>query len=344
LIFWPLFRTVKNIRQRGRLPDMKRKRVTITTVVIALILIAFFMLPLPIGRVRENGLVEVSEGHYQSVFIADNGILTEVFVHDGQEVSLGQDLASIRNPQYEFERKQYEKERDAAAEQMQLIGQRLSKPGGDLGTRAKLEQDRNDARAALDRAKDLLQQLERKTSESEILKAPRPGTIMGAPKKEDINRPWDKQEGQPFCKVGDPKTLRILVGVTAADYREIRQNLDRVKAEHPDAPYLEVSILAKNRSDHEFKGRVTRVPDTDEKNLPLALTHRGGGSIAVKPNSDPKVNQPMIQTFLIPVEVDDPDSTLVPGTVAMAKIHMQWRSGAWWAWRSIASALDIGLW
>jgi putative peptide zinc metalloprotease protein len=344
MIFWPTFRMVKNIRQRGRLPDMKRKRVTITGVVIALILIGFFALPLPIGRVRDNGVVEVSEGNYQSVFIADNGILTEVFVYDGQEVGLGQDLASIRNPQYEFERKQYEKERDAAAEQMQLIGQRLSKPGGDPATRAKLEQDRNDARAALERAKAQLHWLEAKISESEILKAPRAGTIMGAPKKEDINRPWDKQEGHAFCKIGDPKTLRLLVGVTAADYREVRQNLDRVKAERPDAPYLEVTILAKNRSDHEFKGRVTKVPDTDEKNLPLALTHRGGGSIQTKPTSDPNVSQPMIQTFLIPVEVDNPDATLVPGTVAMAKIHMQWRSGAWWAWRSIASALDIGLW
>jgi len=41
---------------------------------------------------------------------------------------------------------------------------------------------------------------------------------------------------------------------------------------------------------------------------------------------------------------DDPDSTLVPGTLGQAKIHLEWKSAAWWAWRSIASALDIGLW
>ena len=38
------------------------------------------------------------------------------------------------------------------------------------------------------------------------------------------------------------------------------------------------------------------------------------------------------------------DATLAPGTLATCKVHLRWRSAAWWAWRSIASALDVGLW
>ena len=105
-----------------------------------------------------------------------------------------------------------------------------------------------------------------------------------------------------------------------------------------------MSILPKNRRDTVLTGRISRLPDTDDKNVPVALTHRGGGSLATKPGGDPNVNMPLVQTYLIPIEIDDPDETLAPGTLAMVKIHLEWRSAAWWAWRSIASALDVGLW
>ena len=165
---------------------------------------------------------------------------------------------------------------------------------------------------------------------------------MGSPKKEDINRTWDKSEGQPFCSIGDPKRLRLLIPVNATDYREIRQNLEGVKKSTPDAPYLQVTILAKNRSDQLFHGRILRLPDTDEKNVPLQLTHKAGGTLATKPGGDPNVNQPLVQTYLIAIEIDDPDSTLISGTLATAKIP-NGGSAAWWAWPALSS-LDIGLW
>src|SRR3954470_10213904 len=53
LVFWPAYRLVKSVRQRGRLPDMKRKRVVMSGVVLAGVLAVFFFLPLPVSRVRE---------------------------------------------------------------------------------------------------------------------------------------------------------------------------------------------------------------------------------------------------------------------------------------------------
>jgi hypothetical protein len=29
--------------------------------------------------------------------------------------------------------------------------------------------------------------------------------------------------------------------------------------------------------------------------------------------------------------------------MAQVKIHCRWRSGAWWAWRTISSTFDLGL-
>src|SRR5262245_5140807 len=341
MVFWPIYRLVKSVRQRGRLPDMKRKRVIASGFVVVLILVAFFVLPLPVSRVRETGLVQVSEDHREYVHVRDSAVLTDVYVHDGQYVSAGHDLARFKNPQYEFEKQQLEKQRDAANQLLQAIKRDLL-AGGDPTGRSKLEKARDEQAAAVAASKDLLAALEQRKAETEVLKAPRAGVVMGSPRKEDLHRVWDKADGHPFCTIGDPGKERVLVPVDASNLHEIRKNLDRARAERGDGAYLEVSILAKNH--REYKGRITRLPDTDEKNVPLPLTHRGGGSLATKPGGDPNVNQPLVQTFLVPVGVDDPDDTLVPGTLAMVKIHLEWKSAAWWSWRAIAKALDIGLW
>jgi putative peptide zinc metalloprotease protein len=343
MVFWPAFRMVKSIRQRGRLPDMKRKRVMVSMGVLAAIVAAFFFLPLPVSRVRDVGMVQVSEGNREAVHIVDTGILTEVVVHDGQYVERGMDLARFTSPQLEFERQQFEKQRDAAAQLIAAIGARRAQTS-DPTVRARLDAELQDARAQWQQNNAQLKVKQDQIALTQVVKAPRAGMVMGAPKPDDLLRMWDKADGMPVCTIGDPTKLRILVPVGAVDYREMRINLERKQAETPDDAYLEVDILPFNRSDRQFKGRVYRLPDTDEKNVPVQLTHRGGGSLATKPGGDPNVHQPLVQTYLVAVEVVDPDQTLTPGTLATVKIYLQWKSLAWWTWRSITSALDVGLW
>jgi putative peptide zinc metalloprotease protein len=344
MVFWPAFRMFKSVRQRGRLPDMKRNRVIVTSVIGATILGVFFFVPLPVSRVREVGMIQVSEGYRESVHVSETGILTEVLVHDGQEVENGMDLARFRNPQFEFERQQYEKDRDAAAELVAAIQKRLSDVRGDPAARAKAEAQLAEANNQLRNSQAQLEVRRRLIETTAVLKAPRHGTVLGAPKPDDLLRTWDKNDGQPFCQIGDTTKLRVLIPVGAVEFREMRINLDRQMIENPTDPHLEVSILPFRRSDHQFKGRITKLPDTDEKNLPLQLTHRGGGTVATKPGGDPNVHMPLVQTYLVAVEIEDPDGTLASGTLATVKVHLKWRSAAWWAWRSVASALDIGLW
>jgi putative peptide zinc metalloprotease protein len=254
------------------------------------------------------------------------------------------DLARFQLPQLEFERQQYEKQRDAAAQLISAILSRQAQASGDLAAKARLEAELRDARAAWAQNNSQLRVKQQQIAEAEVLKAPRAGTVMGSPKPDDLLRMWDKADGQPVCTVGDMDKLRIIVGVGAIDYREMRINLDRARVENPADPHLEVSILPFRRSDRQFVGRITKLPDTDEKNLPIQLTSRGGGNLATKPGGDPNVHQPLVQTYLVAVEVEDPDETLTPGTLATVKIHLKWKSAAWWAWRSVASALDVGLW
>ena len=343
MLFWPIFRSVKSVRQRGRLPDMKRNRVLVTIAAFAGLIAGFFFMPLPVSRVRETGVVQVAEGHREFVHVHESGILKQIFVHEGQRVNRGADLGRFLNPKHEFDRQQMRAEREAAAAQIEAIQGRIS-TAPDAASRARLERELTEARSALGKANGMLEKQEQLIAENEVLKAPRGGIVMNIPKKEDVHKNWDKGKSPPFCTLGEPGQLRVLIPVSATDFREIRQNLDRVLAEQGDSPWLEVTILPKNRRDMVIKGRITRLPEADEKNVPVALTHGGGGNLATKPSQDPNVHQPLLQTYLIPVEILDPSDTIAPGTMAQCKVHLQWRSAAWWTWRSIASALDIGLW
>jgi putative peptide zinc metalloprotease protein len=344
MVFWPTFRMVKNVRQRGRLPDMKRNKVIGTTLVFATVIGLFFFLPLPVARVREVGMVQVQEGHRETVYVRETGVLTEILVHDGQYVTRGQDLARFHNAQFEFDRRQYIADRDAAKAQRDAgLARRANTTGLDQATRAKLDKEIQEAIGALLQAEQMLEVQERQLAAAGTVKAPRAGMVMNAPRKDDVRRTYEKGGGQPVCTIGDPKKLRVLVPVTATDYRELRINMARVQAEQPENPYLPVEILPRNRH-ARLSGRVVKLPDTDEKNLPIQLTHRGGGTVATKPGGDPNVNTPLVQTYVVVVEIDDPDDTMTPGTMATVKIHNEWRSAAWWVWRNIASALDVGLW
>ena len=177
------------------------------------------------------------------------------------------------------------------------------------------------------------------------LKSDHGGVIMSAPRRVDMHKFWDKSEAAPFCRIGDLNKMRVTVPVGPLEYREIRENLDRLRRNNPnEEPSLDASILVSNRSDHIYKGRVTTVPERHEDNIPIGLTSRGGGSVAVRPSENQSVNEPVAQTYLIQVEILDPDGTITPGSQAKVKIHLRWRSAAWWVAQKVASALDWGLW
>ena len=92
-----------------------------------------------------------------------------------------------------------------------------------------------------------------------------------------------------------------------------------------------------------FKLRGKPAPSTRPRRV-RRTPSRGGGPVAVRPSQNPSVNEPVAQTYLIQVEILDPDGSILPNTQAKVKIHLQWRSGAWWVTQKIASALDWGLW
>lgn len=341
LFIWPTFKVIKNIRQRGRLPDMKAVRVQITLAIFAALLLAFFFLPLPVSRVHETGLVAVAPDALEGVMLSEPARLKSLSdVGPGQKVRRGQSLAMFHSETLEVE---LAKALATQAEQHSVAAQlnsAVAKARG-LGDTAAEERFRADFKRTQVKAETADGEVARLLARRDRLremKAPRDGILVTTPKRDEIGKLFDKgySETTPLFAVGDPGRLVVKVPVTPPNFRVLREDL-KARGE------LDVSIYAKGRSDRIFSGKVRQLPEQNAATVPLALTQRGGGSLAVKPSEDPSLLVPLAQVYLVEVELTDPDIAIDPGQLAVVKIHAKWRSGAWWVARALANSMDLGL-
>lgn len=340
LFIWPTWKVIKNISQRGRLPDMKAARVYVTLGVFASLLLGFFFLPLPVSRVHETGLVGVDPDALEGVMLPEPARMVALGdVGAGHKVRQNQSLALFKSELLEIE---LAKAQATKAEQYAVAAQlntsaTKARGLGDTSAEMRFLSEYKQARAKAETAETAVAQLLARQAALREMRAPRDGILVTAPKREDIGKLFDKgySETQPVFAVGDPSRMVVKVPVTPPDFRTLRDDL----ASGP----LEVSIYAKGRADRQFKGLLQRLPGQNAASVPLALSQRGGGPLAVKPNEDPNVLVPLAQVYLVEVDLLDPDVAIDPGQLAVVKIHAKWRSGAWWVKRALSNAMDLGL-
>lgn len=341
LFIWPGYKVIKNIRQRGRLPDMKAARVYITLGVFAALLLGFFFLPLPVSRVHETGLVAVDPEALEGVLLPEPATMKSMAdVGPGQKVRKGQLLATFKSEPLEVEqdRAQTTQSKEWATVEELNSSATTAQNKGDSASADRYKAEWKLAKVKAQMADDDLDRLSKRQTLLREMRAPRDGVIVTAPRRDEIGKLFDKgyAEAPPIFAVGDPSKLIIKVPVSPLHFRVLKDDL----AERNE---LDVSIYAKGRSDRVFHGKVRRLPAQNAATVPLALTQRGGGALAVKPSEDPNLLIPLAQVYLVEVEITDPDAAIDPGQHAVVKIHAKWRSGAWWCVRALANSLDIGL-
>jgi len=76
---------------------MKPRRVALTTAVAVAAILVFFLVPLPVSRVRQVALVQPQPEASEKVFVEIPAILEKLHVRDGQEVREGDLLAEFRS-------------------------------------------------------------------------------------------------------------------------------------------------------------------------------------------------------------------------------------------------------
>ncbi len=340
IFIWPTYKIVKNIRQRGRLPDMKPMRVYATLAVVGGLITAFILLPLPVSRVRETGLVTVDPEAMEGVLLPEPARLVALEVKSGQRVRKGQVLGRFVSETLDLDTDRAVAQSDSlwrTVEQFKISFDEAAKQNDDTAAqRYALEAKQASERAvAADHQVRILRWRQKAVRE---LVAPRDGTVLTAPTPEEVWKLYDRgyTEATPVFVVGDPQRLNVRVPVDPSDYRLIKEDLG-------NRGELEVSVLVKGRSDRQFAGKVRRLPPQNAETVPISLTQRGGGPLAVKPGGDPNILVPLAQVYLVDVEIIDPDGAIDPGQLATVKIHTKWRSAGWWIGRTLSNALDIGL-
>ncbi len=339
MIGWPLYRMIKSYNQRGRLPDMKSNRVTITAVIAFCLVLFFFLAPLPVSRVTDKGLVELQPEESEKVYVpySKGATLERIVVEEGDRVVQGQVLAVFRSDELGEMKAKYAAERKNQQHLAESYRQTMGKARGEEA--ARLQSFIDDAvqkeHGAIKNEADV-----QKVIDLLRVRAPRAGVVMNMPKKEDIGKVWEEVQAHPICTVGDPQKVRVLLPIAAYDYKLLTEDMANLG---PDAQ-LDVTMRVAGSATHVYHGKLRRLPSADAKTVPLQLTFKGGGSLAAKPGgTDPNNPEPQSQVYLVEVEIDDPDPMIVPGSLPRVKVHCRWRSLAWYVWRKIHISFDLSL-
>jgi putative peptide zinc metalloprotease protein len=115
----------------------------------------------------------------------------------------------------------------------------------------------------------------------------------------------------------------------------------------PEAPQqiapVEITLRIQGRDRHTWKGRIVQLPESEARLIPLALSSRAGGPVAVKKAGSEDSLVPQTQHYLVYIEILDADEAILPGTKAQVKIYCQPETCLHWAWRTINNTFDLGL-
>jgi len=334
LVGWPLWRLGKSLRQRGRLPEMKPLRLLLSAAALAGLAAFIALVPLPISQVRQAALVQLQPEAAEKVFVATPGILERLHVRDGQAVREGEILAEFRSLDVDNRLEEARSEYDIRTVQVRALraqADRTASPSDRARAEAAV------AAAAGERAL-FARQLEvyDKMRQRLVLRAPRAGVVMGPPRIDEVGKRWEKDEHTPFCTIGDPARAQALVPVSPADYRLLKDDL----AHEPDLP---VTIRVQGRDARTWRGKLARLPESEARVVPWALTAQAGGPLAVKPAARGNAYEPQSQQYLLGIDFLETDPAFCPGTLAQVKIRCRWRTTAWWLWRTLAGTFDLGL-
>ena len=315
---------------------MKMVRVMIGSIVVAGLLFFIFFVPLPVSRVRELALVQVRPEAMQKVVVQLPGILYELNVRDGQNVQEGDILGRMRSLDIEMELYEYRAQRDISLAEYQSLERRaITQQNMSQEERSKLDSRIKSAQGQYNINQELANYVENKLKLL-VLHAPCDGVVMSPPRVDEIGKLYEKNT--VLCTVGDPTKLSVLMPVSPADYRVLDRDLK-------DGSELPVVMRVHGRAADTWHGKICQLPESAAKKIPVQLTNKSGGNVAVRPTakSDPDEMIPQSQQFLIEIDILDSDSSICPGTMAQVKVKCKWRTTAWWVWRAFNSAFDLGM-
>ncbi|NBO92204.1 MAG: hypothetical protein EBV06_07795 [Planctomycetia bacterium] len=342
---WPAYNMCKNIYKRGRLPDMKRVRVLITSGVFLALLAVVFLIPVPISRIRGLALVQSQSEASGAVPLRRAGILNELRFQAGDTVREKDVLATFRDPELEEKIASSRTQLETATRQARYLEKQENEPGLGEEERFKLRQEAVRARSDEHRAEVQLESLKRQ-EEDLVLRAPRYGVVGQSPRREDIGKMFegarDQSNATPLFTVHPPGQLRLCMPLETSDYNQLRASYERSVAAKREP--LNVIVRIHGHDSQTWRGSISRLEESEAKFIPVMLSNRAGGPVAVKaPTAKSPGLVPQSQQFLIYIDIEETADAIAVNSMAQVKIYLEPETVGWWVWRKLNDLLNIRL-
>ena len=330
----PALRFAGAFYQRRRLPKMKLRRVLVSAVAVAGLVLVVWKVPLPVGRIRGPALVELQTDAVEKSLCLRrrrSRVCTSTKVSAYTRASCWPSSPAwiwrIGSP------RRAPSTTSTAFSSMSCANN--SPHTTDPPERGRFEValaavsgERDASARDVDLYEKMMKRLE--------LRAPRSGVVIGAPRLDTVGKFWERDSDTPFCRIGNPASLRALMPISPADYSLLKEELARL-------PQLDGLIRAPGTDIRTWHGRLSRLPESEVTEIPLPLTSKAGGPVAVQPGNRPGVEVPQAQQYLVAVDFLESDAAVYPGTLAQVKVNSGWHTCGWWLWRTVSSIFDLGL-
>ena len=313
----PAWKAYKFFKVPGRLTKMKRLRMYLTLLVLAGIVAAVLLVPLPSHVYCP---FEIQPRGAASVYVESPGRLVEVLVQPGDRVEAGQALGRLGNESTQAEILRLQGDRAAAKTEIENLERlRLRNP---------------DAAAGLDTARELLQAAEERLAP----KGTRPGQIGGegpnarpgiapppAPAHHadpEVELPeWSGSPLEPknlgalmqpdgprnmVCQIIDPEAWDAVMVVDQNDVDLVQEG-------------QRVQLLLEEASWQEFDSTIDHRSTDAMEAVPARLASTSGGPVAAQPQPD-GVIRPLTTSYQATAPLDNSSGLLRNGLTGRARI------------------------
>jgi putative peptide zinc metalloprotease protein len=320
LVVQPVVALVKFFYSPGRMHKMKKERLIASIVVVAAAILVVLFLPLPFSV---KCTFEVQPRGAQQVYSSQPGQIAEVLVQPGQQVTAGQTILRLENPDLEYEVTELDGRRVESSQVVKaLLDQRYNDPAAVDQLQVALE-----LRDASQKQFDAKQhELDRLT-----IKAPIAGTLIPPAPKEDkqakamgtirgwTGSPFDKKNvgalltpTDLICQIGNPDDLEAVLVIDQA-------YIDLVREGH------EVKVLLESNTHRAYKSQIERIASTDLQTVSRAASTQAGGRLETKTDPTSGRIAPLSTSYQATAPLGDSAGKLQVGMQGQARIYTGWQ-------------------
>jgi len=279
MIGQPTWQLIKFFRSPGNMKKIKRHRVVLSCLALAAVLAVILLLPLPH---HVKALLEVQPRNASAIYIAEPGVLAEIYKHPGDLVRTGERIARLENKDFQLEKSQLTARRDQVATEIKVQQRLQFEDRAASLALASLEEQ-------LQTIEDEIAKLNTRIERLDIL-APADGMLIAAPAQDrpsssgelkrwsgsllrEANLGSSLERGEAIGQIGNPAAMDAVLVVDQNEIEFVTEGQT-------------VNIQIESQPGRIYQTKIYELAPETMQTAPESLTTKAGGSLAAKSTAD----------------------------------------------------------